>query len=908
VPASLPQTQFADKPASDFTSDQNGAQPEGYDDLLRFARLLTAHGVVEVRVLGIGGDKARTAAGWFDDVEALTYEALGYSGGAKGVYATLNPVAPPLLALSTNRLTEGIRRTTRDADVQARRLLLIDVDPRRPADTSATDEEKAKAAQLVGEVRDYLTGLGWPEPVEADSGNGGHLDYLIDLPADDGGLVKRVLRALAERFDTAEAEIDRKVFNAARICKLPGTWSCKGEPTPERPHRLARLLRVPDELVPVPRELLEAVAAEEPPEAQTDAPVRRAKRKKKSVPSGGRVSRPTGSRGWNRDSLIARASAYVAKMPSAKSGRPAAPEEGNDKHGHDQLFCVAATLVRDFDLTVDEARPILQEYSDRCEPPWGEAELEHKLADADTFDGERGRLAREGCTLANYRTETKSVPEADGKGQGGEKEADKTGGRAAKEGHVFLSAAAIAADLSDITGGWPKRVGKALFVPDEDGRPLYLDETAELFAWMRQQVSGDGDSRLIWMQGPGAVTREEFFAHLSLTAERYDSVELYPHEPAIPTVCYMHPPLEGGDGKTLAELLARFGPASAVDADLLKALFVTLVWGGPPGQRPLFCVTSDEDGQPGRGRGVGKSTLVQLAASLVGGSLSVQQQEDWYNVIRRQLSPEARGLRVGLLDNVKSLKFSWSGLEAAVTTDVISGHRMHKGEGRQPNLLTWLVTLNGAALSLDLAQRAIFVQIKRQPYSPTWHQETLQLVDEKRWAILGDLVAELRQGRRLERVRTRWAAWEAAVLACVNDPATAQEVILKRQGEADDDRQEAELVRDEFVRVLAEAGRDADRAVVLFPSLLAAKILSTALNDNKTTNRAMTLLYELSIPEIQRSNRGSGRGCLWRGTLAPPDAKPAKASMTQGGGGRVTVEVTADLPYRHRMVPMQTAS
>jgi hypothetical protein len=101
-----------------------------------------------------------------------------------------------------------------------------------------------------------------------------------------------VLLALAQRFDTDAVKIDRAVFNASRICKVPGTVARKGDNTKDRPHRRARLLEVPgcdtlDDLsganvLPVPAELLEALAAE-------------AKEEKKTSPSAGKPSpRPNG--------------------------------------------------------------------------------------------------------------------------------------------------------------------------------------------------------------------------------------------------------------------------------------------------------------------------------------------------------------------------------------------------------------------------------------------------------------------------------------------------------------------------------------------------------------------------------------------------------------------------------------
>lgn len=53
-----------------------------------------------------------------------------------------------------------------------------------------------------------------------------------------------------------------EVFNASRIVKLYGTRACKGQPTPERPHRDSRVIEAPEELRPTPRALLEALAAE----------------------------------------------------------------------------------------------------------------------------------------------------------------------------------------------------------------------------------------------------------------------------------------------------------------------------------------------------------------------------------------------------------------------------------------------------------------------------------------------------------------------------------------------------------------------------------------------------------------------------------------------------------------------
>ena len=134
---------------------------------------------------------------------------------------------------------------------------------------------KDRRARVIRKTIEYLAQQGWPAGLLSDSGNGYHGIYRIDLPRDDGGIVERCLKALAHRFDTERAKIDQTVFNPSRICKMLGTMARKGDSIEFRPHRQAKILEVPEgvteyeQLVPVPRELLEALAAEAPTETAT---------------------------------------------------------------------------------------------------------------------------------------------------------------------------------------------------------------------------------------------------------------------------------------------------------------------------------------------------------------------------------------------------------------------------------------------------------------------------------------------------------------------------------------------------------------------------------------------------------------------------------------------------------------
>jgi putative DNA primase/helicase len=225
--------------------------------------------VFEVRALGAqwkGNWKKSSVSGYFNNLDACLKE-LERLKSVEGIYITLNPVDPALLSRCCNRLDYAERDgTTSDHDIVQRRWLLLDLDPERPSRISASDSEKALARQRARAICSYLKERGWPEPLLADSGNGFHLIYPIDLPVKDDGLIKKVLVALAGRFDDPLCTIDKSVNNPSRIARLYGTLAAKGDDTPERPHRLSKLLNVPDNPQPVSQQQLEELIAESEPE------------------------------------------------------------------------------------------------------------------------------------------------------------------------------------------------------------------------------------------------------------------------------------------------------------------------------------------------------------------------------------------------------------------------------------------------------------------------------------------------------------------------------------------------------------------------------------------------------------------------------------------------------------------
>jgi len=163
------------------------------------------------------------------------------------------------------------KSATADADIAWRDWLLIDADPRRVSGVSSTDEEKAKALTVTRSIYKYLRNMGFPSPVVADSGNGYHLLYSVNMKntAENTELVKRFLQAVDMMFSDDYVEIDTSVFNASRITKLYGTFTQKGSNTEERPHRQSRLLDAPVSIMPASIQQLKKIAdlapKQEPP-------------------------------------------------------------------------------------------------------------------------------------------------------------------------------------------------------------------------------------------------------------------------------------------------------------------------------------------------------------------------------------------------------------------------------------------------------------------------------------------------------------------------------------------------------------------------------------------------------------------------------------------------------------------
>jgi hypothetical protein len=207
--------------------------------------LFAEQDVVEIRALKT---RVGTISGYFDDPDLLAkaiYE-VDKKYRPAGVYVTLNRLDPQLLGRFCNRIVERAKVATTDPQIIRRMWLPVDLDPVRLSGVSSSDEQHAAAIERARVISaDFRNS--WGEPILADSGNGAHLLYRIDLPNDEASLhyVKSALIKLDRLYSDDVIKVDGAISNAARIWKAYGTISRKGDKTIKYPHRMSRILAVP---------------------------------------------------------------------------------------------------------------------------------------------------------------------------------------------------------------------------------------------------------------------------------------------------------------------------------------------------------------------------------------------------------------------------------------------------------------------------------------------------------------------------------------------------------------------------------------------------------------------------------------------------------------------------------------
>ncbi len=222
--------------------------------------------LTEIRII----DGNRTYSGYFKNVENLIRAIEPYDQyGSAQIYFTLNHIKEACYARRCEIIEKVLRDpTTSDVDIDGRTHILIDLDPKRSSGVSSSNEELGYAYQKAVDVYNFLLAQGFNEPIVCKSGNGYHVTIPCKIAANEEStaIIKKFIQVLSITFSDDKVEVDEKVFNLARICKLPGTQARKGQNIPERPWRMSEIVKVPDEIKPTDIAYFKKIAALYPEE------------------------------------------------------------------------------------------------------------------------------------------------------------------------------------------------------------------------------------------------------------------------------------------------------------------------------------------------------------------------------------------------------------------------------------------------------------------------------------------------------------------------------------------------------------------------------------------------------------------------------------------------------------------
>ena len=223
--------------------------------------------LVEIRLIGSN----KIGSGYFTDAHTLIEAVRPYTD-SYNCYFTLNTINPACYSREQkDKIVLRPKNTTQDSEILCRNYVLIDLDPKRPSGVCSTKEESMKAYEKGKDVTKFLMDNGFYEPIVVFSSSGMHLYLKCALINNDENtkLVKRFLNAISMLFSDDDVDCDTSVFNAARISRLIGSYSCKGANNDAtRPQRKCRFLSIPDDIKVNAREYFEKIAEMYPEEVK----------------------------------------------------------------------------------------------------------------------------------------------------------------------------------------------------------------------------------------------------------------------------------------------------------------------------------------------------------------------------------------------------------------------------------------------------------------------------------------------------------------------------------------------------------------------------------------------------------------------------------------------------------------
>ena len=202
--------------------------------------------LTEVRLIG----NNKVASGYFTDIDVLLREIKPYLS-EYNAYFTINAISPECYGRQQHdKIIVKPKNTTTDSEIVGRDYVFLDLDAHKVAGVNATDDEVERTKQKAREVYRFLKANSFNDCIVTFSGNGVHFFIRCALmPTEENNeIIKRFTQAMGMLFSDEYVDIDQKIYNLARIAKIPGTYSRKGSiESKDRPQRLCYIVKYPHE-------------------------------------------------------------------------------------------------------------------------------------------------------------------------------------------------------------------------------------------------------------------------------------------------------------------------------------------------------------------------------------------------------------------------------------------------------------------------------------------------------------------------------------------------------------------------------------------------------------------------------------------------------------------------------------
>ncbi len=377
--------------------------------------------------------------------------------------------------------------------------------------------------------------------------------------------------------------------------------------------------------------------------------------------------------------------------------------------------------------------------------------------------------------FSNYRADTRTVTARNKKGEEVQREQTVKVPRPISE---------LVAEIHCRFLHFPRRVGEStLFDLDRDtGTLTYLDSKDAFFAW----VGWKSKQFVDWGTEPSMVSKGELYARIVGAARRYEKVSSVPDWPRRDDTFYTcgedHAATAGHEA--FEGLCNFFKPDGETSRIMLRALLAAPLYFRRGVQRPCWVIDSKH------GRGVGKTTLVEMLARLYDCEpIRVSRQDfkaDQGEVVRRIVSSVGRSSRILLLDNLTGVLDSQKFAELVTATAITGRPSYARRDETRLNDLTYVITANAASVSSDIASRSFFINLDRPVYGVTWNESVMRYIEERRADIFADMMDILSSAHTPDgfEPRTRFTEFERVVLLPMAGTLDAFNAVCDELGDA----------------------------------------------------------------------------------------------------------------------------